>query len=226
MDFAAELRRQPREVQDLHLDGLPFQRRASDLDQPPRLGHLARAGVLAAGRAVDEQDAARTGRIVMPHLGFVDRGLGIDPIGRKLMGGVGVARAGRPGVRRLALICVGVPRRRGDPGQLRRERLIRPIGEATEEPPLELGFLEPRAGHSLARRGCGCGHRRSSGVVTTASAKTSFPRQCTVEPPAVAWFLHQEDHATSKRELIGDRQPAPAWARSVRCGDALPSTAK
>ena len=65
---------------DLHAgrggdDGL-----AGDLRQPERLGHLARAGVLAARRAADQQEARRAGRIVVADLGRLDRGAGGDPV--------------------------------------------------------------------------------------------------------------------------------------------------
>ena len=81
------------ELQDLDLDmASTLDDFARGRDQSIGFRHFARTGVLAAGRTADQQDARRGRRIVVPPLGVLDRLTGGDPVDRKVIVRVGIAR--------------------------------------------------------------------------------------------------------------------------------------
>ena len=67
--------------------------------------------MLAACRAVDQQNAWRRRRVLLPLLGLLDGAAGFDPVDRKVVVGIGVTLPGFAGVRRLAIVVVGIPGR-------------------------------------------------------------------------------------------------------------------
>jgi hypothetical protein len=157
MDVPAVLGGEPAQLQVLRLHaGDGGDDLAGDLRQPERLGHLARAGVLAARRAADQQDPVGAGRVVVPGLRGLDRGAGGDPVLGQVVVGIGVSGPRLARTRALAPVGVGVPGGGGDPGELGAERVERGIGELAEEAGEELLFGELWAGGALARlRGFG-----------------------------------------------------------------------
>src|SRR3954463_12457737 len=110
MDLAPELGGEPVELQPLDLEAaLALDHFLGDIHQPEALGYLAGAGLVAARRTVDQQDARlRRGRL-LPPLGLPDGIARGDPLERQLVLGIGVARTGRFGARRLAAFVIAVP---------------------------------------------------------------------------------------------------------------------
>jgi hypothetical protein len=70
MNLPAEFRRQPRQVEKVDCKSHLGEYRFGELDQPPRLRHLAGTGMFAARGAVDDEDARLCGRIIMAPLRF------------------------------------------------------------------------------------------------------------------------------------------------------------
>src|SRR5262245_37065557 len=80
------------------------------LCKTPCLRNLARTGVLAARRSVDDQYARRRFRVLLPLLGGVNLCPRLQPLDRNRILGVSEALAGRLRSRRLAVNVVSVPR--------------------------------------------------------------------------------------------------------------------
>src|SRR3954470_13142220 len=80
-----------------------------DLDQTPRLRHFAWTGVLGAGRAIDDEDSRRSGRIIVATLGGVDGIARDQPVGRNFVVGIGEAGTGLAGDRRLPTVFICIP---------------------------------------------------------------------------------------------------------------------
>src|SRR5262249_32606404 len=110
-----------------------FDRLLGDLHEAPALRRLARAGVLAARRAVDDEDARGRGGGVMGLLGGPDRGPRGEPIDRQIVVGIGELGAGLAGARRLAAGVVGLPRDVLDRVELRAQRLECKIDKLAQE---------------------------------------------------------------------------------------------
>lgn len=77
-----------------------------DLQQPPAFRHLARTGMFAAGRPVDDQDARRAAGFLELFLRAIDRRFCRDPVLSEVVGGIRIACSGfpGPGAFRLSLI--------------------------------------------------------------------------------------------------------------------------
>jgi hypothetical protein len=71
--------------------------------------------VLAARGAVDQQHARRGGWILLPALGLRHLAIGLAPLHRQLIRGVGKARAGRPFAWGFAGPLVRIPGNLGKP---------------------------------------------------------------------------------------------------------------
>ena len=67
--------------------------------QPPGLRHLARTCVLGARRAVDQEDARRPVRVLVPAFGFLNRVARREPVGREIVIRIGEFRPGLSCVR-------------------------------------------------------------------------------------------------------------------------------
>jgi hypothetical protein len=92
MDFLAEFRSQPRQVEDIHRKPLFGKHRLGQLYQSPALRHFARAGVFAARRAFDQEDARRLIDIVVASLRGKDGGTRIQPVDGNVIVGIGITR--------------------------------------------------------------------------------------------------------------------------------------
>ena len=123
VDLAAIFGGQPCEIEDLGLEAVfLLQHPARDGREPPALGHLARAGMVASRRAVDEENAAPKLPLLVPLARSLDRRPGLKPVHRQLELRVGKtdARLGRAGA--LARMRVAVPCRLGNSRKLGLER--------------------------------------------------------------------------------------------------------
>jgi len=139
------------QVEQLDLDvRLGGEHLAGDLDQPIGLRHFARAGVLAARRAVDQQDGRLAAVLVAP-LRRLDRRPRRQPIDRQLVVRIGKLAAGLLRARSLATVVVGLPGRVGDLVELHRERGERGVLKLIQETLAEFALAQLRARHSLAR---------------------------------------------------------------------------
>jgi hypothetical protein len=132
---------------------------AGDLGQPERLGHLARAGVLAARGAADQQDAQRPRGVVVPGLRCLDCRAGGDPILSQVVVGIGEPRPGLACARALPLVVVSVPGGGSDPGELITQRIEDGIGELAEEAGEKRPLAEPWTRGTLAWLKCSSLHR-------------------------------------------------------------------
>src|SRR4051794_12614038 len=92
MDFLAELGGQPRQVEDVDRKTLLGENRFGQFYQPPGFRHLAWAGVLAARRTVDQQDAWRFAGIIVTALRGEDGVARGQPVDRDVIVGIGKAR--------------------------------------------------------------------------------------------------------------------------------------
>ena len=119
-----------------HVDLVSWQRGergARALDQAARLGDLAGAGVLTAGRAVHEEDASWRRRVFVPAFGCLNRRLGRQPLERQRHLRIGMARTGGLRAGRLAIDVVTVPRLLEHLLECGRDLVERRVVEAREE---------------------------------------------------------------------------------------------
>src|SRR5215813_4849585 len=151
MDLAAVLRGEAAEIEHLDLEiALRRQDLAGDLDQAPALGHLARTGLVVARRAVDQQHARLGGRRLLLFLGAQDGLARFGPFDGKRIRRIGIARAGGPGPRRLAIFVVAVPRDVDDALDLVFDRGEGRIVEALAHAAGERRLVQCNAWHPLA----------------------------------------------------------------------------
>ena len=152
MDAASIFGGEPRQVEHFNLNVASGRDHlARDLDETPRLRHLARTGVLGAGRAVDQEDAQGEALVLVTGLGRLHRLMRVVPVDGEIVVRVGEVRAGLAGARALARMRIGVPGGLGDLCQFILQRFERGILKLRAEAALELVFLKPRAWHALAR---------------------------------------------------------------------------
>jgi hypothetical protein len=152
VNMAPVFRSQAAEIQQLDGDiGRGGEHVARNLQKPVRLRHFARTCMLAARRAIDQQNG-RLAALGVPALRVGDGGASGKPIHRKLVVRIGKFRARLVRPRGLAAVRIGVPRRRGDLVKLAVERIECGILELSEKAPAELRLGQARAGHSLAGR--------------------------------------------------------------------------
>ena len=151
VDVAAIFGGEPRQIEQFRLYIRLPKNLIGNINKPIALRHLARAGMLGARGAIDEKDAQRPGRILLPLLGFRNRPARRDPVGGEIVVGIGISGPGLLRMRRLAGMRVGVPGRLGDLFQLGRQRIESLVLELRAKAPLEFLLAKPRAGHPLAR---------------------------------------------------------------------------
>jgi hypothetical protein len=110
IDHAAALGGQSAEVEkiDLETAGL-LNQLARHARQAEGFRHFARAGLIAARRAVDDQDARRRFRVLLPLLRRLDLAAAFDPFERQIVFRVGIAGAGRPRAGAFAVGLIGFP---------------------------------------------------------------------------------------------------------------------
>src|SRR5205085_6202909 len=109
MDVTAVFGGETAEVEDFDFEAaLLFDDFASDRGEPPALRAFARAGVLAPRRAVDEKDARRRRGVLLAALGVLDAAARFEPLDRKVVVRIGIARPGLLRARRLAPFVVAV----------------------------------------------------------------------------------------------------------------------
>ncbi|HKH29009.1 MAG TPA: hypothetical protein VKA61_11855, partial [Sphingomicrobium sp.] len=108
---------------------------------PPTFRHFARAGVLAAGRAVNDQDAGRLAWIVMLALSLPDRFMRGDPVFSQVVVRVGETRACLPGARGLAMVRIAVPCRPRDAIELGPQRFEGTVDVLGQEALAELSLV-------------------------------------------------------------------------------------
>jgi len=112
--------------------------------------------VLAAGRTVDQQNGRSVAGGVAA-LGIGDCRASRQPVDRKIIIGIGKFVACLAGPWSFATVLIGVPCRSHDLVELGSKRIECGIMELTEKALAELGLVEARARHSLAR--CELRHR-------------------------------------------------------------------
>jgi hypothetical protein len=128
-DLPAELRRQPRQVEDVDCKPEFCEYRLGELHQPPALGHFTRAGVLATRRAVDDEDAWLRLRIVMASLSLHNSASCSQPVHRDVVVWIGKTGSGFARHRGLSRMAVGIPRGGHDCVELALQWLERRIDE-------------------------------------------------------------------------------------------------
>ena len=157
MDVASVLRCEPAEVEQLDRDaGRGSEYLAGDLDQAIGFRHFTRTGVLAAGRTVDQQNGW-SAAVGVTALRVRNRRASRQPVDRKIIIGIGKFVACLAGPWSFATVLIGVPCRTHDLVELGGKRIERRILELIEKALAELGLVEARARHSLAR--CQLRHR-------------------------------------------------------------------
>ena len=158
MDRLAELRCGAAEVEDFDFEsGVRHEGLVGDLDQTPGLRHFAGTSVLGARRAIDDEDARRSRRIIVTTFGGFDGVVCVHPIDGDVVVGVGKAGAGLAGDRRLSTVVIGIPGGIGNGLQLALQRRKDGIRERRLEPLLECRALQLAGRHSLADGGLGHG---------------------------------------------------------------------
>src|SRR5436305_6890314 len=84
------LRGQPREINAVGFNSLcACKNLLRYFDEPEALGHFPWTGMLGTGRAVDEKDRGRTGRVLMPLLGRFHRLVSRNPIDGQIVVRIG-----------------------------------------------------------------------------------------------------------------------------------------
>src|SRR5690349_3996680 len=111
MNLLAELRCLPRQIENVDLQLHGEEAVPGKLDHAPALRHLAGTSVLAAWRAVDDEDARSFAWIVMARLSRADRVASREPIDGDVVVGISMARSRLAGEWRFAGVAVGVPGR-------------------------------------------------------------------------------------------------------------------
>src|SRR5712675_3561087 len=114
MNLFAEFGSWPREIEDIDRKSHIDENRLGKLDQAPGLRHLAGTGMLAARRAVDDENARHFIGIVMPPLCLQHGLAGCQPVHCDLVAGIGKAGTSPSRHRRLPRMAIGVPCRRDD----------------------------------------------------------------------------------------------------------------
>jgi len=112
--------------------------------------HLARTGVFAACRTVDDQDARGSLRVFLPPFGGCDGLACFQPLDREIIVRIGKTVTGFHGVRRFTVVVVAVPRRVGDFVEFFLKRLKGGIEELRQETFLEFGLVELNTRHAFA----------------------------------------------------------------------------
>jgi len=152
IDVSSVFGRQTRQVQDLGLaTSCAFDRLTRDLHQAPALRYFPRTGMVAAGRAIHDQNARQAGRIVVALLGRRDRGAGFQPVDREIVAGIREVGPGLAGMGGLAAGPIGVPRDRLDLVDLRAQPPKGRIGEAAQVAATEFLPRQARIGHPAPR---------------------------------------------------------------------------
>src|SRR5688572_25860202 len=97
----------------------------------------------------------------------------MDPVDGEVVIGIGIARSGLAGARRIAATDIAVPGGVGDPIELRRHRLERRIDILRPEAALELRLVELDRRHALARFGRRRSHSQLPELVGWSGSGTS-----------------------------------------------------
>jgi hypothetical protein len=115
------------------------------------------AGLVAARRAIDDENARWRLQILLPAFGGLHVGARLQPFDRHLEVGVCEAFAGFARARALVIALVGYPRRLDDSVEFGHQRIIIGIVKAGERSLCEFGLAERDARHAGARLGLGHG---------------------------------------------------------------------
>src|SRR5689334_6633593 len=102
MNLLAELRLGAGQIENVDRKAALAKHRLGQRHQAPGLRHLAGTGVLAASRAVDDEDAWLPRGVVMPPLRRLDRLARPEPVDGDIVAGIGEAGPGLARQRRLA----------------------------------------------------------------------------------------------------------------------------
>jgi hypothetical protein len=109
VNLLAEFRSEPAQVENVEGKSHFLKHRLGDLDQPPGLRHLPGAGLVAARKAIDQQDARRFASGIMNPLrgknGFARR----QPIQGYFIVRIGKARSGLARQRRFSRVAISIP---------------------------------------------------------------------------------------------------------------------
>src|SRR5689334_9941811 len=109
MNLLAELRCLPRQIENVDLQLHGEEAVPGKLDHAPAFRHFTGTSVLAARRAVDDEDARSFVRIVMARLSRADRVASGEPVDGDVVVGIGMARSRLAGEGSLTGVAVGVP---------------------------------------------------------------------------------------------------------------------
>ena len=118
--------------------GFPYDQRVSRFEEAftiirtlLRDGHIDFEGKFYSVRdselrprgAVDQEDARRRRRVLLPALGLLDAAAGFDPFDREVVVRIGITGSGLPRAWRFAALAVAVPGHLDDTGDVGRERI-------------------------------------------------------------------------------------------------------
>src|SRR3569623_648606 len=117
MDVASVLRCQSTEVENLGREARAFHHLARHFDQAVALRALPWARMLAARRAVDQENMPRTNSLVFD-LRCIDGSRGLCPVVRQILVRISVAWSRLVGAGRLAGVGVAIPCRARNSGEL------------------------------------------------------------------------------------------------------------
>src|SRR4051794_20735140 len=92
MNLLSEFRRLSRKIEQIDLESHLAEDRLGEFHQPPRLGHFSRTRMLAARRAVDDQNAKCFAGVVMATLSGQYGIARVKPVSSDFIGGIGEAR--------------------------------------------------------------------------------------------------------------------------------------
>ena len=149
---------QPAQVEQVRLHPRARQYLLAELRKAERLRHLAGAGPVVARGAADHQHARGRRRILLARLRGEEPVARLPPFVAQRMGGIGEARAGGRGARRLAVVRIGLPRDRFQPVDGLALALEGRIEEVAQET-----LAEFRARHRPGRRLSGSDLRHAGG---------------------------------------------------------------
>jgi hypothetical protein len=139
MDHLPRLVGELGQLEEIDLEsGLRFDRAPRAIGEAARLRDFARAGVLAARRAADDEDAGGRGGIGLPFRSLKNRGSCLQPLDRKLETRIGKLRPRGLRARRLAVLDVAVPGDLAHLLELRLDGVECRVVEPLEEPAAEL----------------------------------------------------------------------------------------
>src|SRR5665213_1332779 len=151
IDGPAALGGEPAQIEKINLEtGDPLDNLLRHRRETIGLRHLAGAGLVAARRAVDHQDARRRFRVFLPLLRLFDAAFGLDPFERQLIARIGIAGTSRTGARALTRLVIGLP---GDIDNLvdRRAYFFEcRVVELLAHPLSEFGLVDLDRRHALA----------------------------------------------------------------------------